>query len=141
MYDDILFPTDGSDASMAALEYALDLATTYDARLHVLYVADTNRDSVTTIGMDVVDALEREGEGVVADVTERARSAGVETVDEVLQGDPSATILDYVTDRGVDCVVMATKGRSGISELLLGSVTDRVVRQSPVPVLTVRAEQ
>lgn len=141
MYDDILFPTDGSEPSMAAFEHAVDLAETYGARLHVLYVADTNRDSVTTIGGEVVDALETEGEGVVADVEERARQRGVEVVSEVLQGDPSATILDYADDRDVDCIVMATRGRSGLTDLLLGSVTDRVVRQSSMPVLTVSTNE
>ena len=141
MYDDILFPTDGSEPSMEAFEHAVDLAETYGARLHVLYVADTNRDSVTTVGGEVVDALESEGERVVADVEERAREHGVETVTEVLQGDPSATILDYADDRGVDCIVMATRGRSGLTGLLLGSVTDRVIRQSSMPVLAVSNDE
>jgi nucleotide-binding universal stress UspA family protein len=141
MYDDILFPTDGSEPSMEAFEYAIDLAETYGARLHVLYVADTNRDSVTTIGGEVVDALESEGERVVADVEARAREHGVETVTEVLQGDPSATILDYADEYGVDCIVMATRGRSGLTGLLLGSVTDRVVRQSSMPVLAVSDDE
>ncbi|WP_440988870.1 universal stress protein [Haloarchaeobius baliensis] len=141
MYDEILFPTDGSEPSMEAFEYAVDLAETYGARLHVLYVADTNRDSVTTVGGEVVDALESEGERVVADVEERAREHGVETVTEVLQGDPSTTILDYADDRGVDCIVMATRGRSGLTGLLLGSVTDRVVRQSSMPVLAVSSDE
>ncbi|MFD1647362.1 universal stress protein [Haloarchaeobius litoreus] len=141
MYDDILFPTDGSDPSKEAFEYAVDLAATYGARLHVLYVADTNRDSVTTIGGEVVDALETEGERVVADVEERAREHGVEAVTEVLQGDPSTTILDYADDRGIDCIVMATRGRSGLKGLLLGSVTDRVVRQSSMPVLVVSNDE
>ncbi|MFC4408229.1 universal stress protein [Haloarchaeobius iranensis] len=141
MYDDILFPTDGSEPSVAAFEYAVDLAGTYGATLHVLYVADTNRDSVTTIGGEVVDALESEGDRVVADVEDRAREHGVEMVTEVLQGDPSATILDYADEFGVDCIVMATRGRSGVTDLLLGSTTERVVRQSSMPVLAVSDEE
>ncbi|WP_257298265.1 universal stress protein [Haloarchaeobius sp. FL176] len=137
MYDDILFPTDGSEPSMAAFEYAVDLASTYGATLHVLYVADTNRDSVTTVSGEVVDALESEGDRVVADVEDRARDHSVETTTEVIQGDPSTTILDYAEDRGVDCIVMATRGRSGVTDLLLGSTTERVVRQSSMPVLAV----
>jgi nucleotide-binding universal stress UspA family protein len=141
MYDDILFPTDGSEPSMEAFEYAVDLAETYGATLHVLYVADTNRDSVTTVGGEVVDALETEGERVVADVESRATDNGVATVTEVLQGDPATTILDYADEYDVDCIVMATRGRSGITDLLLGSVTDRVVRQSSMPVLAVSDDE
>ncbi|WP_435359844.1 universal stress protein [Haloarchaeobius sp. DFWS5] len=138
MYDDILLPTDGSDGAAVALERALDLAGTYGATLHVLNVADTNRDSVTVVDTGLVDALEEEGEEIVDDVVDQAHEAGVSVVDEVIQGDPYQTILDYVDSRGIDLVVMATHGRRGIQRYLLGSVTEKIVRTSPVPVLTVR---
>lgn len=138
MYDTLLFPTDGSDGADVALDHATDIATRYDATLHVLYVASTNRDSVSTVGGDVVDALEEEGESVVDDVVSRAEEAGVEAVGEVMQGDPYRTILDYIDERGVDLVVMPTHGRRGIDRILLGSVTEKVVRASSAPVLTVR---
>ena len=141
MYDAILFPTDGSEGANEALSHALALAETFDATLHVLYVADSNRDSVTVVGNDVVDALEDEGESVVADVVERARTAGVDTVDEVVQGAPHRTIVDYADERDVDVIVMATHGREGLDRYLLGSVTEKVVRTTPVPVLTVRMEE
>jgi nucleotide-binding universal stress UspA family protein len=141
MYDAILFPTDGSEGADAALSHALALAETFDATLHVLYVADSNRDSVTTVGREVVDALETEGQSVVDDVVERARAAGVSTVDEVVQGGPHRTIVDYADARDVDVIVMATHGRTGLDRYLLGSVTAKVVRTSPVPVLTVKMER
>ena len=141
MYDAILFPTDGSEGANAALSHALALAETFDATLHVLYVADSNRDSVTTVGREVVDALETEGQSVVDDVVERARTAGVSTVDEVVQGGPHRTIVDYADARDVDVIVMATHGRTGLDRYLLGSVTAKVVRTSPVPVLTVKMER
>jgi nucleotide-binding universal stress UspA family protein len=59
---------------------------------------------------------------------------------EVLQGDPVETIADYAGEYGVDLVVMGTHGRGGVSRMLLGSVTERVVRTAPVPVLTVRVD-
>jgi nucleotide-binding universal stress UspA family protein len=140
MYDTVLFPTDGSEGADAALEHATDIAKRYDATVHVLYVADTNRDSVSTVGGGVVDALEREGGSVVDDVVDRVEAAGVDAVGEVMQGDPYRTILDYVDERGVDIVVMPTHGRRGIDRILIGSVTEKVVRASSAPVLTVRME-
>jgi nucleotide-binding universal stress UspA family protein len=140
MYDTVLFPTDGSEGADAALEHATDIAKRYDATVHVLYVADTNRDSVSTVGGEVVDALEREGGSVVDDVVDRVEAAGVDAVGEVMQGDPYRTILDYVDERGVDIVVMPTHGRRGIDRILIGSVTEKVVRASSAPVLTVRME-
>jgi nucleotide-binding universal stress UspA family protein len=138
MYDTVLFPTDGSEGADAALEHAIDVARRYDATLHVLYVADTNRDSVTVLGTEVVDTLVTKGEEMVAETAGRAEAAGLEVVTAVLQGDPVETILDYVGDREVDLVVMATRGRRGLDRFLLGSVTERVLRSVDVPVLTVR---
>ena len=141
MYDDVLFTTDGSDASLSALDHALDVADRYGATLHVLYVADTNRDSVTVVGDEVVDALVREGEAAVRPVVERARARGLHVVDEVVQGDPATAIAEYADARGVDLIVMATAGRSGVDRLLLGSVTERVMRTADASVLTVRADE
>ena len=139
VYDDVLFTTDGSDASLAALDHALDVADRYDATLHVLYVADANRDSVTVLGDEVVDALVEEGEAALEPVVERARSRGLDVIDEVVQGDPATAIAAYADARGADLIVMATRGRGGVDRLLLGSVTERVVRTADAPVLTVRA--
>jgi len=138
VYDDILLPTDGSDAADAAVEHAIDLASRYDATLHVLYVADTTEYSTVTFEDDVVDPLEREGEDVVDAVVERADGRGVVAKGVVMQGGVFETIQSYVADEGVDVVVMGTHGRRGLGRALLGSVTERVVRTSDVPVLTVR---
>ncbi|MFB6107298.1 MAG: universal stress protein [Haloplanus sp.] len=141
MYDRLLFPTDGSDGAAGAFDHVLDVAAHHGATVYVLNVADTTRDSVTRIGDEVVDTLETEGERVVAEAAERARARGVETVTDVVQGDPSRTIVDYADDRGVDLVVMPTHGRRGLPRLLLGSTTERVVRRATVPVLTVRPDE
>jgi nucleotide-binding universal stress UspA family protein len=137
MYSRILFPTDGSDTATAALEYVLDVAAAHDATLHVLNVADTNQDSLTRIGGRVVDVLEGEGREVVDTATDRAAERGVETVSAVLQGDPELTIVDYADEHDVDLICMPTHGRTGLSRVLLGSVTERVVTTATVPVMVV----
>ncbi|MFA1611513.1 universal stress protein [Halobellus rubicundus] len=139
MYDTILVPTDGSDQANAALDHAVGLARDHGATLHLLYVADSNRDSVTTLGGEVVDALEQEGERILADATERLTDT-VDLVDAVETGDPVETILDYADAVDADVIVMGTHGRRGLDRYLLGSTTERVVRRSPVPVLTIRSE-
>jgi nucleotide-binding universal stress UspA family protein len=135
MYDRILFPTDGSDGAAAVLDHVLDVAATHDATLYVLYVADTTHDSAIRIGGTVVDALEREGERVVEETAERAEKRGVSTVTDVLQGGVSGTITAYAEEHDVDIVAMPTHGRTGIERVLLGSVTERVLRSATVPVL------
>ncbi|MFC7137903.1 universal stress protein [Halobaculum litoreum] len=138
MYDRILFPFDGSDGARAVLDHAADLAAATDATVQVLYVADTARDSVTTVGSEVVDALEREGAGVVAEAETALERLGVDAETAVVQGDPAGTIADYAERYASDLVVMPSQAREGASRLLLGSVTEKVIRLSPVPVLTVR---
>ncbi|WP_335999056.1 universal stress protein [Halorientalis halophila] len=140
MYDRILLPTDGSDAAIAAEDATFEIAAAHDATVDVLNVADTARDSVTNVQGEVVDALVSEGERIVEAVEERADERGVTVRTAVLQGDPSATIADYASEYDVDLVVMPTKGRSGLERVLLGSVTERVISSTPVPVLVLNPD-
>ncbi|GAB6877761.1 universal stress protein [Halorubrum gandharaense] len=139
MYDEILVPTDGSPASDAAIEHAIDLAAKYDARVHALYVVDGAAYSTLEAGSEIViEALESEGEEATERVAEAAEEAGVENVTTVTTGTAYRSISEYVDENDIDMVVMGTHGRKGLDRYLLGSVTERVVRTSEVPVLTVR---
>lgn len=140
MFDRILFPTDGSDGATAAFEHVLRLASGHDATVHVLSVADTTRDSVTRIGEEVIDALEREGASIVEEAAERAADHGVETVTAVEQGGVAETITAYATAHEADLIAMPTRGRTGLDRLLLGSTTERVLRHAAVPVLSIRPD-
>ena len=137
MYDRILFPTDGSDGASVVLDHALDLAATHGATVHLLYVADTTLTSSTRIQGQVVDALEGKGERIVEEAKDRAERRDLPVVTDVIQGEPYGTIVGYADAHDVDLVVMPTHGRQGLKRYLLGSTTERVVRRSNVPVLTV----
>lgn len=141
MYDDILFPTDGSDPAEAVLDYALDIASEHDATIHILNVADTSGDSLTRIQDTVVDVLEHEGQQIVDEGADRGRERGVTVVSEVLQGDPYKMIVDYSEQSAIDCIVMPTHGRRGIQRFLLGSVTERVINTASVPVIAVNPQK
>jgi len=139
MYDDILLPTDGSPAAASALDHAIDLARTYDAQVHALYVVDASAYAGVEAGSEMlIRGLEDEGNAAVDRVREAAEEAGVPVTTTVETGNPYRGILDYVETAGIDLVVMGTHGRSGLERFLLGSVTERVVRSADVPVLTVR---
>ena len=140
MFDRILFPTDGSDGASAAFDHVLDIAADHGATVHVLNVADTTHDSVTRIDGEIVDVLEREGEEIVEAVADRAADRGIETVTKVLQGGVAETIATYAGEHEMDLVAMPTRGRTGFDRLLLGSTTERVVRESTVPVLSIRPD-
>jgi nucleotide-binding universal stress UspA family protein len=140
MYDEVLVPTDGSEAAEAAIDHAVDVASTYGARLHALYVVDTSVYSSLEVGVEtVVEALTEEGEKAVERVAERAGAADVPVETHVVTGTAHPTILEVADEVDADLIVMATHGRRGIERYLLGSVTERIVRKSDVPVMTVRA--
>ncbi|AFK17773.1 universal stress protein [Haloferax mediterranei ATCC 33500] len=142
MYDHILLPTDGSDATDATIEHAATLAETYDATVHVLSVADSrNRFETPSAGIapDVWEESERKRAENAADAAIDALPDTVATEKLVEEGVPHAVIIDYADDADIDVVVMATHGRTGLDHYLVGSVTERVVRKSSAPVLTIRA--
>jgi len=142
-YDDVLVPTDGSDAAEAAVDHGIAVADAFDATLHAFHVVDL---SAMTTGSGVeppTQQLERyteAGEAAVDAVADRAREAGLDAVTSVEHGFPSADLLDYVDEAGVDLVAMGTHGRTGIDRVLLGSTTERILSRSPVPVLAVHPD-
>ncbi|MEF8821465.1 MAG: universal stress protein [Halovenus sp.] len=166
MYRNILHPTDGSDGAQAALEHTRDLAEKYDATVHVMYVVETptisggmaddqrNVDSSglssnpkgegrgmaseQQTGPQIQQQQTEQAEEVVEETARQLDGLDVETVIE--HGEPHQQILEYADD-GIDLIVMGTHGRTGVERYLLGSVTEKVVRLSDVPVVTVRQEQ
>jgi nucleotide-binding universal stress UspA family protein len=139
MYDHILLPTDGSEATTDVVDHAIELADHHDATLHALYVINTT--SLTDLPSDsswegIGEALRKEGKHALDTVEDRAGDIDLER--EMVDGSPSKEIVAYAEDSGCDVVVMGTHARSGVDRLLLGSVAERVVRTSTVPVLTIR---
>ncbi|WP_101297128.1 universal stress protein [Halegenticoccus soli] len=143
MYQKILLPTDGSEHTEKALEHALDIAAEYGAELHALYVVNTS--ALPSPDVDFRDEFVTTGESIgrkaVDAVASRAEKEGIETVTELAQGAPSKEILEYVRDNDIDLIVMGTHGRAGLRHVLLGSVAERVVRHTEVPVMLVRMQQ
>ncbi|UWG47728.1 hypothetical protein HSRCO_1446 [Halanaeroarchaeum sp. HSR-CO] len=140
MFDDILVPTDGSENAERALEHATLLASAYDATVHGLYVLNVTYAADFEGGVDsesVMTALEQEGETALETVEDHCGTQEVAVTTALLEGRPAHRISSYADEHDVDLVVMGTHGRSGVSRLLLGSVTESVIRQSQRPVLTV----
>jgi nucleotide-binding universal stress UspA family protein len=141
MYDRILLPTDGSDATNPAVEQAIGLARETGAELHVLYVVEDIPYAPEMMDDRVEDQLRSIGEEALDEIQERADEEGVEVVAALREGAPHNSILSYADEEDIDAIVMGTHGRSGLDRYLLGSVTERVVRTADVPVLTVRKSE
>ena len=141
MYDTILVPTDGSEHAVRAAEHALYLADAFDAVVHVVNAVDLQAEagpfSAGGVDDEFVDRLTERGRETVAEIEAMVdASARIETA--VVEGPPAEAILDYAADSDADLLAMGTHGRTGVSRYVWGSVAERVVRQAPVPVLTVR---
>lgn len=141
MYDHILLPTDGSEGVQKAVRHAGELAESNDSTVHVLSVADTrNRFESPTSGISTDAWTEAEQERAQKAVEEAADGLPDDVdVERIIEkGVPLEVILEYADRDDVDAIVMATHGRTGLEHYLIGSVTEKVVRRSPVPVVTVR---
>lgn len=141
MYDNVLVPTDGSEGMGGVLDHAGKLAEIHDATIHTLYVANTA--ALSDLPMEsswegVSSALRKQGERAIAEVEEEIENRPVETA--IVDGSPAREIINYTENEDCDVIVMGTHARSGVDRLLLGSVAERVVRSSPVPVLTINIE-
>lgn len=141
MYETILFPTDGSDTAADAADHAINLAKQHDASLHVLYVVDHQRVSqmAPKLGTDhIKEQLQSEGEKITNEVADAASSAGLDTTTSLREGAPGETITNYAEEVGADAVVMGTNGRTGMDRLLMGSIAERVIQSTELPVMTVK---
>ncbi|MFC6976806.1 universal stress protein [Halomicroarcula sp. GCM10025709] len=143
MYDTILVPTDGSDHALRAAAHALALGNAFDATVHVLAVVDVDAAAgpinAGGVSEEYVDRL-RDGGRESIDAVE-ALADGDSVQGHVVEGRPSKAILEFVESHDVDLVSMGTHGRTGVRRFVAGSVTEDVLRQSPVPVLTTRASE
>lgn len=139
MYSNILVPTDGLAGMDRVSEQALGIAALCEATVHALYVGDeTAYQSVPDDARDRVrDVLTEDGESATKAIAERALEAGLDIEREIRWGDPAAAIIAYAVEHEIDLVVMGTRGKTGFERYMLGSVAEKVVRASPIPVLTV----
>ena len=138
----ILFPVDLSPASIKVVPYVQTMASTHGARIHLLFVARVfdyftsmyvPHPSVSQFEKEVIEGAEKR----LYEFAEE-HFKGIDGVKvKVAAGDPSDEILSYIGAMGIDLVIMGTHGRRGLDKIMFGSVAERVVKSSPVPVMVV----
>lgn len=137
----ILVPTDFSENAQHAVDYAIALAKKSSARLHLLHTPviptyllmdlsySPGPEAVTRILNDSQEALDTQAKGIAA--------AGVEHFSAIREGTVHEVIRDYAKEHDVDLVVLGTHGRTGVSKLMYGSVTERVIKTVHTPIIVV----
>jgi nucleotide-binding universal stress UspA family protein len=144
MYQRILLPTDGSDITAKAVQTAIALAKLTGAELQTISVKEPFPYSAISEMQPVppqefYDAQQRIAAGHVQAVTDAAAAAGITCKGFTVEAlHPWEAILDHAKAQGCDLLVMASHGRRGVSALLLGSETQKVLTHSTLPVLVVR---
>ncbi|WP_132061180.1 universal stress protein [Halorussus amylolyticus] len=141
MYDTILVPTDGSTDAETATKTALGLAQRFDASLHAINVVELDKFPAN-VGSEAAEELTQHGEEILATLRNQATDVGISATTHVIEIADSIhqAIIDYAEDHDVDLIVMGTQGRTGLNRLVLGSVAERTLRTSPVPLLTVHGD-
>jgi nucleotide-binding universal stress UspA family protein len=138
----ILFPTDFSHYNDAALKFASTLAAEAHATLYILHVHDARElEAVMGEGSYMYAATTWENQQHEAETrlqTILPTIAGVDYEHHCLSGNPVQEILDFAESNGVELIVMASHGRTGLSRLLMGSIAEGVVRKANCPVLIVK---
>ncbi|GAB4270342.1 MAG: universal stress protein [Deferrisomatales bacterium] len=139
----ILIPLDGSDLSEQALDAALPLAEAFGAEILFLGVIDLTAGMYDVYAeafnpVDLKAQLESFLETALDRAKARAEARGARARRFLRVGVPHDEIARLAEEEGADLVVMTTHGRKGLSHLLLGSVTEKVIRTAPCPVLVVR---
>lgn len=144
MYKRILLPLDGSLLAEQALPHAIAIAESFQSELILLQVlvplprAPTTTEATFLRAEEATAVLAREDLKRVADsVQEHSITVQVITI----EGRPHFQILQYAETNQVDMIVMCSRGQSGLSRWMIGSVADRVMRGANVPVLLVRAQK
>ncbi len=138
----ILVPIDFSDYSKNALKYAAKFATTFNAKIYLIYViepviypADFSMGQVALPAVDVdMNARAKEELEQLA----KREITGLEVVSLIKTGKPFVEIVETALEEDVDLIIIATHGHTGIEHVLFGSTAEKVVRKAPCPVLTIR---
>jgi nucleotide-binding universal stress UspA family protein len=137
----VLVPLDGAPADEEAIDHAIAVAGDKKVEFHLLQVIVPIAYYAEPVNVALLEdvQLDEIARAYLDDVANRFRSRGLSVSTEVVHHpSPARAILDVADEHGADLIAMETHGRSGVAKLVLGSVTDKVVRASPVPVLVHR---
>jgi nucleotide-binding universal stress UspA family protein len=140
----MLVPCDFSKPAISAFRYALDIAAQTNGTIHLVHVIelplmhDTVLMPVLNFEEQLLKDLKENAETRFKKITDKYNIADVKVIVKTLFGSVSRMIQDYITDQSIDLVVMGSQGASGAREFFIGSNAEKMVRNSPVPVLVIK---
>jgi nucleotide-binding universal stress UspA family protein len=144
LYRNILIATDGSESSRFAADAGIELALLSGARIQAVYVIDIYAYSSAPKDLKWEESMHAQfrelGSDAVSYVENMAKDAGVNVETRILEGHPAEEILNFAEKHDSDLIVLGSLGKTATERFLIGSISEKVVRNSKVPVLIVRAK-
>jgi len=140
----ILIATDGSEYTKKAVDHGIELAINTGAKLQAIYVVDTGAYKSIPLSSPMEYAfslLRQEGDAAIKYVADTAEAAGLEAEGIIVEGHPAEEIIKYAETNSIDLIVMGILGKSGLDRFLMGSVADKIVRNSKIPVIAVPVKE
>lgn len=137
----ILLPTDFSKTSLTAAEYAVELADEYKATLHVLNVLEKTPPILAIRSLDlsrekIIESIDADAQSHLVEAVKKIKKIkDIEIIPVIRKGIDYEEIIKYSKEKKIDIIVIATHGRTGLIHTLLGSVAEKVIRYSKIPVL------
>lgn len=141
-YDQILIATAGEEPGQKAVEEAITLAKTLDATVHAVYVLEVAEPPPWVDDPGLKPGVDTKAGRAINSVLTEASEQGLETEVQtaVLRGKKAQAIISYATENDIDLIVIGTHGRTGLDRVIIGSVAEHIVRESPIPVVTVQPD-
>lgn len=137
----ILLPTDFSNISLTAADYAVELALEYKAKLHVVNVLEKTPPILAIRSLDlsrekIIESIDADAKSQLENSIKKIKKIkDIDIISAIRKGIDYEEIIKYSKDKKIDIIVIATHGRTGILHTLLGSVAEKVIRYSKIPVL------
>lgn len=138
MYKHIVLAADGSENALRATQHAVHLAKMSGAKVEVLLIADFKRAKYEVLHAESNEELDYERRQKIRPVEELLYADKIDYEVKILHGEPGPTIVDYANSQDVDLVVIGSRGLNSLQEMVLGSVSHKVVKRVKAPVLVVK---
>lgn len=142
LYKNIVIATDGSENSKKAIFCGIEIAKLSGSTVYAIHVIDTPSmvSEIWTAGKELIhEMMIRDGKKTLSETKKIVEDSGVEVKDVLLSGHPAEEIIKFAEDNNIDLIVMGTLGATGLEKFLMGSVAEKVVRFSKIPVMVVRS--
>ncbi len=138
----ILIATDGSETAREAADFGMEMVGCSGAKVYAVYVIETTPYRSVPLDQiwskETLDEFERVGHEATSYIEKIGKAVGAEVESRVLKGNPAEKILSFAEDNNIDMIIVGSLGKSGYERVLVGSVSDKIIRHAKVPVLVVR---